>query len=138
LGETDEFAHSSRYDAYLQQATMVDKMIADLWYYVQTDPFYKDNTTFIITTDHGRGSNPNTWKTHNLFIKGSGESWLAMIGPGIHPDGEMDNDQQIYSNQLVATIAQLLGKKFETTKKIGKPIPLAVEQTETVGLAKNR
>ena len=30
LGETDEFAHSSRYDAYLQQATTVDKMIADL------------------------------------------------------------------------------------------------------------
>lgn len=138
LGETDESAHSSRYDAYLQQASMVDKMIGDLWYYVQTDPFYKDNTTFIITTDHGRGSKPNTWKTHNLFIKGSGETWLAMIGPGISPEGEMENEQQLYSNQLVATIAQLLGRKFETTERIGKPVVLPVDQAETVGLATSR
>ncbi len=138
LGETDESAHSSRYDAYLQQATMVDKMIADLWYYVQTDPFYKDNTTFIITTDHGRGSKPNTWKTHNLFIKGSGETWLAMIGPGITAAGEMNGQQQLYGNQLVATIAGLLGEKFETISKIGKPLALPVDQTEAVGLAKSR
>jgi len=124
LGETDESAHSSRYDHYLQQAASVDKMIADLWYYVQTDPFYKDNTTFIITTDHGRGRNSTSWHTHSLFTKGSGETWLAMIGPGIIPSGEMKEDQQTYGNQLVATIENLLGEKMEHAHRIGKAIVL--------------
>lgn len=56
LGETDEFAHQKRYDLYLEQANKTDHMIAELWHWVQTTPGYKDNTTFIITTDHGRGS----------------------------------------------------------------------------------
>lgn len=122
LGETDESAHSSRYDLYLQQATMADKMIADLWYHVQTDPFYKDNTTFIITTDHGRGNNIKSWHTHNTFIKGSGETWMAVIGPDIIAAGEVKDDQQIYANQLAATISLLLGEKFDTSHHTGKPM----------------
>lgn len=47
FGETDEFAHKGEYDTYLQKAHQVDMMIAELWYYVQTDPFYRNNTTFI-------------------------------------------------------------------------------------------
>jgi len=138
LGETDESAHSSHYDAYLQQASMVDKMIADLWYAVQTDPFYKDNTTFIITTDHGRGSKANTWNTHSLFTRGSGETWLAMIGPDIIPSGEINDRQQVYANQLVATIAGLLGEKFETSHSIGKPIKLSVLSADQLMVAKER
>lgn len=124
LGETDQAAHRNRYDLYLQQASLVDKMIADLWYYVQTDPFYKDNTTFIITTDHGRGNKSKTWHIHNLFTKGSGDTWLAMIGAGIVPLGEIKQYQQTYENQLVATITLLLGEKFESTHHVGNPIAL--------------
>lgn len=130
LGETDESAHSNHYDAYLQQAAAVDNMIAQLWYYVQTDPFYKDNTTFIITTDHGRGATASSWHTHGIFTKGSGDSWLAMIGPGITPAGEVKEEQQLYSNQLVSTIAFLLGQKFETTHRIGKPLKLTAPAKE--------
>jgi hypothetical protein len=122
FGETDESAHHSRYDAYLQQAAMFDKMVSELWYYVQSDPFYKDNTTFIITTDHGRGNKPNSWNTHSLFTRGSGETWLAMLGPDISPAGEINDDQQIYANQLVSTVAALLGEKFKTSHRVGKAI----------------
>ena len=124
LGETDESAHSSRYDLYLQEANMVDKMIADLWYYVQTDPFYKDNTTFIITTDHGRGSNSKSWCTHGPFTKGSGQTWMAIIGPAITASGEMKMEQQSYGNQLASTIALMLGEKFKPAHPAGKPISI--------------
>ena len=87
LGETDEFAHKGQYDQYLQKAKQVDQIIAELWYYVQTDPFYKGNTTFIITTDHGRGSKTSKWSQHGFWVKGSGETWMAMIGPGIAAEG---------------------------------------------------
>lgn len=124
LGETDEAAHSSRYDLYLQQASMADKMIADLWYRVQTDPFYKDNTTFIITTDHGRGNTGRSWHTHNTFVRGSGQTWMAIIGPDISAAGEMKDDQQTYANQLAATISLLLGERFTATRKTGKAMDL--------------
>ncbi|MBC7890189.1 MAG: phosphoglyceromutase [Ferruginibacter sp.] len=138
LGETDESAHDSRYDLYLQQASMADKMIADLWYHIQTDPFYKDNTTFIITTDHGRGNNTKSWSTHNLFTKGSGETWLAMIGPDIIPSGEIKADQQTYANQLVSTIALLLGERFETSHPVGKPVFLLNPGKEKYTIGKGR
>jgi hypothetical protein len=122
FGETDEFAHQNKYDKYLQQANSFDKMVADLWYMIQTDPFYKDNTTFIITTDHGRGQKPTSWHGHNCFTKGSGEIWLAMIGPDIAPLGEMHDAEKIYQNQIASTAAMLMGENFKTSHKTGKAI----------------
>jgi hypothetical protein len=135
LGETDEFAHAGRYDLYLQQATAIDKMIADLWYYVQTNPFYKDKTTFIISTDHGRGDKTSNWHTHSFLTKGSAETWLAMLGPGIAPKGELKTAEQTYENQYASTIALLLGLKFESSRHIGKPI-LLPEMEPVSALAK--
>ena len=112
FGETDEFAHAGRYDLYLQQAANVDKMIADLWYFVQTNSFYRNKTTFLITTDHGRGKNPSAWHKHGIFTRGSGETWFAIIGPGIAPDGEIKNAQQSWQKQIASTIADLLGQHF--------------------------
>lgn len=138
LGETDEFAHSSRYDEYLHAANKVDRMIAELWYYVQSDPFYKNNTTFIITTDHGRGSKTNTWNQHNTFVKGSGETWMALLGPGILPTGEMKTEQHIYQQQIASTIAMLLGQTFETDHTVGTAIALPVaNSTSHVAVATN-
>ncbi|HLK29699.1 MAG TPA: hypothetical protein VKT28_14070 [Puia sp.] len=134
LGETDEYAHEAHYDKYLQHANAVDKMISDLWYYVQTNSFYKNKTTFIITTDHGRGKQTFNWSNHSLFTTGSGQTWLAMIGPGIEPLGEMKEEQQIYQKQIASTIANLLGQEFVSEHKVGKPISLpTVSSTNSTG-----
>lgn len=128
LGETDEFAHKGRYDLYLQKANEVDRMIGELWYFVQSDPFYKNNTTFLITTDHGRGNAPSTWSGHNSFIKGSGDIWLALIGKNVEPLGEMMNNQKIFQNQFASTIASFLQVEFVPGKKIGKPLLLTLNK----------
>ena len=112
FGETDQFAHSGRYDLYLQQAAEVDRMIAELWYYVQSSPFYRNRTTFIITTDHGRGNNPGDWFKHGILTKESGQTWFAVIGPGISHNGEMKNSHQLYQKQMANTIAHFLGEPF--------------------------
>jgi len=109
FGETDEYAHGGRYDLYLQQAADIDRMISDLWYMVQTDPYYKDSTTFLITTDHGRGWKPNKWCTHGFWAEGSGDIWMAVLGPDIQPEGELRMRGQVYQKQIAATIAGLLG-----------------------------
>jgi hypothetical protein len=111
LGETDDFAHQGRYDLYLSQATKVDQMIAEIWHWVQSTPGYKDNTTLIITTDHGRG-NKNNWSKHNEFVNGSSETWIAMMGPDIQPAGEVKDKEQHYQMQLAKLIAGFAGMEF--------------------------
>lgn len=112
LGETDEWAHSRRYDQYLLHAAEADKMIGDLWNFIQTNPAYKNKTAMLITTDHGRGSKSNQWNNHGLFTAGSGQTWLAALGPGIEARGEIKEPQQVYEKQIAATIAALLGLDF--------------------------
>lgn len=124
LGETDEYAHKGAYDRYLQKAHQVDEMIAELWYMVQTDPFYKDHTTLIITTDHGRGQRASSWSRHGFWVKGSGEAWLAMLGAGIKPEGEQRNRNRIYLKQIAATVSGLLGEKFAANHPVSKQIEL--------------
>lgn len=124
LGETDEYAHKQQYDHYLQAANNVDRILGELWYHTQTDPFYKNNTSFLITTDHGRGAKSNNWQKHNFFTKGSGEVWLALIGSGTAPVGEQTTRQKIFLNQMAATIALLLGKDYQPSHSVAKPITL--------------
>ncbi len=128
LGETDEFAHDGRYDLYLQQANATDRMIAELWHWVQTTEGYKDNTTFIIITDHGRGRKKSKWTSHGFFTGGSSEVWLAVAGPGIEPLGEMKENQQLYLQQVAQTIANLLGEKFEAGQAVGNALPLYLKE----------
>ncbi len=123
FGETDELAHQSRYDLYLEKAAQIDKMISELWHWVQSTPGYKDNTNFLITTDHGRGK-ASKWASHGFFVNGSSQTWLAIIGPNIKPLGEMKDAEQIYEKQIAQTIATLVGENFEAARNIESTIAL--------------
>lgn len=107
LGETDEFGHKGDYLQYLQSANRSDKLIGMLWNWVQNDSVYRNNTTLIITTDHGRG-NGIGWKNHGQFILHSNETWIAMIGPHIMNHGEVKRKSKYYNAQIAPTIAALL------------------------------
>jgi len=123
FGETDELAHAGRYDLYLEKVTQIDKMLAELWHFVQSTPKYKDNTTFIITTDHGRGTS-GKWSHHGLLISGSSQTWLALVGPNITPLGEMKNEEQIYQKQIAQTLAMLVGQDFKPHRNAAQAIAL--------------
>lgn len=108
FGEADEFAHSGQYDRYLQSANQFDRMLQELWYKIQTTPGYANNTSFIITTDHGRGSkNPSAWQAHGPFTKGSGEVWRAAIGPAFEPLGEIIEAGRQYQKNLPGLVEQI-------------------------------
>ena len=80
---------------------------------MQAMPEYKDQTTFLITADHGRGSGPVEWKEHGVDEKGSANIWIAAIGPDTPALGERTN-VTVTQAQLAATIAALLGKDYRT------------------------
>lgn len=127
-GETDEWAHGGQYRDYLNAANMVDKWIRDIWNYVQSDPFYKNKTAVFITTDHGRGDAvKEEWTSHNNKIKDSYQIWMAAMGPGIQPKGEVKRNQQMYQKQFAQTMASILGLKYTAAHPIGEKIDLNKE-----------
>lgn len=123
-GETDDFAHDGKYDQYLFSAHQSDRFIEDIWNFVQSDYIYKDNTTIIITTDHGRGHSPMTeWKSHGNIYKGSSEIWIAAIGAGIKAEGHVKTNSQYFQSQVASTAAKLIGLDYTTLEeRIEKPI----------------
>ena len=108
-GETDEWAHARRYDLTIRSAHQVDRFIADLWSYMQGIRQYRGKTTFIITTDHGRGSGGDDWTSHGESVAGAEDIWIAVMGPDTPTLGEVRGGQAANQAQVAATIAALLG-----------------------------
>ena len=114
-GETDDFAHDENYDRYIDAAHRTDQMLSELWTWLQSNPVYRDHTTLMITTDHGRGNTADGWPHHasaaataRLGIEetpngvvGSNQIWLAAIGPRIRSTGLIKGQWE--QSQIAAT-----------------------------------
>ncbi|MCR9081501.1 MAG: sulfatase-like hydrolase/transferase [Cyclobacteriaceae bacterium] len=115
-GETDDWAHGGKYDQYIWSAHQTDAYIKEIWDWVQSDPEYKDKTTLIITTDHGRGITKTSWKSHGASVPEGGEIWMMAIGPDTPASGEMKIEGQWHSAQVARTIFKLLGMEYPDPK----------------------
>jgi arylsulfatase A-like enzyme len=123
LGETDDWAHDGRYDQYLDAAYRTDQYIQGLWEACQRLDQYRDKTTLIITTDHGRGDDRDGWKSHGTSIPGSEYIWIAALGPDTSSLGQRTN-VNVTQSQIAATVAALLGEDFTASDdRIAQPLP---------------
>ena len=120
-GETDNWAHQGRYDLVLDSAHRTDYFIHQLWDTMQAMPQYRGTTTFIITTDHGRGSGPTEWKEHGVEEKGSENVWIAVIGPDTAPQGERTNVAPVTQAQIAATVAAFVGRDYRHDVPMAAP-----------------
>ena len=125
-GETDDWGHMGRYDLLLHAAHSFDHYVEQLWSTLQSIPAYRDQTTFILTADHGRGSGPVEWKDHGVKEKGSDNIWIAVMGPDTAPLGERTYTGEVHQAQIAATVAALLGKDYR------KAMPQAAPPIEEV------
>jgi bisphosphoglycerate-independent phosphoglycerate mutase (AlkP superfamily) len=122
-GETDNWAHQGRYDLVLDSAQRMDHFVHQLWDTMQAMPQYRGTTTFIITTDHGRGSGLSEWKEHGVEEKGSENIWIAVMGPDTAPLGERSQVAPVAQAQIAATIAAFVGKDYHhDVQKAALPI----------------
>ena len=123
-GETDSWAHSGRYDEVLAAAHGVDGFIEQLWTTMQAMPEYRGTTTFIITTDHGRGSGPVEWQEHGVQQAGSEDIWIAVMGPDTPALGERSHASPVTQAQIAATVAAFLGQDFRKARPAAAaPLP---------------
>jgi arylsulfatase A-like enzyme len=120
-GDTDTWQHMGRYDSFLETAHSFDAYVAELWKQLQSTPGYKDQTTLIISTDHGRGGGLKEWRDHGVEQKGSDAIWIAVIGPDTPPLGERQTSATVSQSQIASTIAALVGEDFQSSNPKAAP-----------------
>lgn len=140
-GETDDFAHDGEYDQYLLAAHRTDRFIDELWQTLQSMRQYRDKTTLIVTTDHGRGSTAADWQhhasrqamqgymkalaSHANGIEGSDDVWFAALGPDIRNTANLQRAHCLSSNQIAATALTALGLDWTAfNPKAGQPVAI--------------
>jgi hypothetical protein len=134
--ETDEHGHGARYDEYLKSAHQADSMIGELWAWLQADEQYKNKTTLIVTTDHGRGKSARGWRRHAILLRGSAQIWMAVLGPDTPPSGEMKDFMRLKQTQIAKTIATFLDFPYKNVKPVAEAVTSAfkeqLEKTDSV------
>jgi hypothetical protein len=124
LGEGDEWAHEGRYDLYLDATRRADRFIERIWSRLQSIPEYQDNTTLLITTDHGRGATLKDWSNHGKDVPAAEDTWIAALGPGVPALG-VRKDVVVTAAQVASTLAAAVGCDLQAVnRKAAPPLPL--------------
>jgi hypothetical protein len=119
LGEPDDWAHDQRYDHYLESTRAADAFLGELWLTLQALPEYRDGTTLLVTTDHGRGGTPQDWTDHGAEIAGSDRIFIGALGPGIGPGTRVEGE--ITAARIAATLAAAVGLDYATAVSAAAP-----------------
>lgn len=126
FAETDDWAHQRRYDRYLDYIHLFDSYLERLWSLLQSMDEYRNNTTLIITTDHGRPHDPKAWVEHGAGMPGSEAIWIAIIGPGVPHRGEVAASIPVTQSDIAATALKVLGLDYRKfNPRMGPPISAA-------------
>lgn len=131
LGETDDWAHERRYDRVLEMAVYFDETLKRLWDWTQSQECYRDRTLFVVTSDHGRGKDEETWISHGRPLPEAANTWVALRGPGIPAVSSYSLDQTLYQTAIAPTIAWGFGldpKKYYS--EADQPIPVQAGWTK--------
>jgi hypothetical protein len=118
-----DIAHAGAYSLYIEGIRRTDRLCADVWKAVQTEPEYAGNTTMFILPDFGRDSDNdsggNGFQHHRTGDALSRTTWMMTMGAGIREGVVYERPMQ--STDLVPTLGSMLG--FSTLLAQGKPIP---------------
>jgi hypothetical protein len=81
LPNVDHEGHSGIWDNYIGAIKTADSLVYDLWTSIQGDSFYKDNTTLLVTNDHGRHT--TDFSGHGCDCEGCRHIMFLAIGPDV-------------------------------------------------------
>jgi len=117
-----DIAHSGAYSLYVDAIKRTDRLCAELWKAVQSEPEYAGNTTMFILPDFGRDSDEdpggNGFQHHRTGDAVSRTTWMMAMGAGVRPGVVYDSPVQ--SIDLVPTLGSIMG--FSAGVSQGKPI----------------
>jgi hypothetical protein len=118
-----DIAHAGAYSLYIDGIRRTDRLCAELWKTIQTEPEYAGNTTLFILPDFGRDSDEdaggNGFQHHRTGDALSRTTWMMAMGAGVREGIVYDRPAE--STDLVPTLGSMLG--FSASLAQGKPIP---------------
>ena len=80
FNDADEWGHLGHYENYLQAIRNQDGHVKDLFQTLESFDVFRGKTTYIITTDHGRGRG-RYWRHHSWRIGGTQFIWAFIYSP---------------------------------------------------------
>lgn len=101
-----DYVHWGNMSHYTRGISVIDHGLRDLVTAVEANPFYRDNTIFVVVPDCGRDSNPlvSVPCQHHFGSKSSHEIWALLFGPGIPKSKVIDREvQQISVASTIGT-----------------------------------
>ncbi|HXF27487.1 MAG TPA: twin-arginine translocation signal domain-containing protein [Bryobacteraceae bacterium] len=117
-----DIAHSGAYSLYIDGIQRSDRLCAEIWKTIQSEPEYAGKTTMFILPDFGRDSDNdsggNGFQHHRTGDALSRTTWMIVMGPGIRENTVVD--RPVESTDLVPTLGGLLG--FSPRMSRGKPL----------------
>ena len=117
-----DIAHAGAYSLYIEGIRRTDRLCAELWKTIQSEPEYAGKTTLLILPDFGRDSDDdaggNGFQHHRTGDALSRTTWLMALGAGVREGVVYDRATQ--STDLVPTIGSMLG--FSSSLSQGQPI----------------
>jgi hypothetical protein len=118
-----DVAHAGAYSLYIDGIRRTDRLCAEIWKTIQSEPEYAGKTTLFILPDFGRDSDEdsggNGFQHHRTGDIASRTTWMMALGAGVREGVVFDRPMD--STDLVPTIGAMLG--FSPSLAQGKPIP---------------
>jgi hypothetical protein len=117
-----DIAHAGTYSLYVEGIRRTDRLCAEIWKTIESEPEYAGRTTLLILPDFGRDADNdaggNGFQHHRTGDALSRTTWLIAMGPGIR-EGVV-YDRAVDSLDLVPTIGSMMG--FSALLSKGRPI----------------
>jgi hypothetical protein len=106
-----DVAHTGAYSLYVEAIQRTDRLCADLWKAVESNPEYAGNTTLFILPDFGRDADfvagGNGFQHHRTGDAASRTTWMMALGAGVRQGVVYDRVMQPID--LVPTLGSLMG-----------------------------
>jgi hypothetical protein len=106
-----DVAHSGAFSLYLEGIRRSDRLCAEIWNTIQSEPEYAGKTTLFILPDFGRDSDispgGNGFQHHRTGDPTSRTTWMMVLGPGVRENQIVE--RPVDSTDLVPTLGALLG-----------------------------
>jgi hypothetical protein len=117
-----DIAHSGAYSLYIEGIRRSDRLCAEIWKAIQTEPEYAGKTTMFILPDFGRDADGdaggNGFQHHRTGDPLSRTTWMMAMGPGVRQGAVVD--RPVESIDLTPTLGSLL--RFPAQFAQGKPL----------------
>jgi hypothetical protein len=117
-----DVAHSGAYSLYIDGIRRTDRLCAEIWKTVQSEPEYAGNTTMFVLPDFGRDADydagGNGFQHHRTGDTASRTTWMMALGAGVRQG--VVYDEPVQSIDLVPSLGAMMG--FTPAESMGRPI----------------